>query len=367
MSEMFRIAGKQPLLEATFLARPNRFLVECLHGDQKVQAFLPNPGRLWEVLLPDTLIYLHKDPHVNPSRKTEFTVIGAMTEHGPVMLHTHKTNDVAAWLFDGGLVPGLENFRVVKREVSRGNSRFDLLVSDGTDQMLIEVKSCTLFGRKIAMFPDAPSLRAVKHLQELCEINRKEMAAGILFIVQSGDPEFFIPDFHIDYEFATKLYHSQIETSDSKKLAVKALKVAWSSDFSFSGEVREIPTPWNVVAQEAGENTIDLYINTFAEEGFYHIFVSSSSEPSKIRTLQRSYAKGGASSRTITIRTQQNIEGMVKKQLSMLCDRVETARDQTVFIFKDNPLKRRSFVQFLIHTRIDRLAPMIPSNLFVRQ
>ena len=98
--------------------------------------------------------------------------------------------------------------------------------------MLIEVKSCTLFGRKIAMFPDAPSLRAVKHLQGMRN-KQKEMAAGILLLCNQ-EIQFFIPDFHIDYEFATKLYHTQIKTSDSKT-GSQSIKSCWSSDFLLVG------------------------------------------------------------------------------------------------------------------------------------
>ncbi|MEA4878243.1 DNA/RNA nuclease SfsA [Aminobacterium sp. MB27-C1] len=355
MADIFHIGERNALIEARFLERPNRFLVICRLSDgERVQAFLPNPGRLWELLYPETTLYLIKESAAAASRKTKFTVVGALAEHGPVMLHTHKTNDVAAWLFNQGQVPGLEAYRVVRREVSWGNSRFDLLISNGKEPMVIEVKSCSLFGKKIAMFPDAPSTRALKHLNELRRINEQEIRAGILFIVQSGHPDFFIPDYHTDFDFSMALKENQFESSQNERLMIKALKISWDKLFTMRQKIEEIPILWNLLKQECTTKGYSLSIHML-ENGQYGIHV--------LPQIKK------ASSRILAIRTTQPIEETLFNRLSLLCDDAKFLEDRGIkmFIFNKNPLKEPDFVQFLIDMRINRLESMIASNLLVRQ
>ena len=87
---------KKPF-QATFVSRPNRFLVECVLNENHVQAFLPNPGRLQELPLPGATLYLNEESST-PLRKTSLTVIAVEREGVPVMLHTHRTNQVARYL-----------------------------------------------------------------------------------------------------------------------------------------------------------------------------------------------------------------------------------------------------------------------------
>jgi sugar fermentation stimulation protein A len=57
----------RPTQKALFLSRPNRFTITCNLNGKVVQAFLPNPGRLLELLLPGTPVYLEQAE--NPGRK----------------------------------------------------------------------------------------------------------------------------------------------------------------------------------------------------------------------------------------------------------------------------------------------------------
>ncbi|NMC95344.1 MAG: DNA/RNA nuclease SfsA, partial [Syntrophorhabdus sp.] len=96
---------KKPF-QATFVSRPNRFLVECVLNENHVQAFLPNPGRLQELLLPGATLYLNEESST-PLRKTSLTVIAVEREGVPVMLHTHRTNQVARYLIENGFIQNL--------------------------------------------------------------------------------------------------------------------------------------------------------------------------------------------------------------------------------------------------------------------
>jgi hypothetical protein len=122
-SPAFQFFG--PTEKALYLSRPNRFVLTCRLRGKTVNAFLPNPGRLSELLLPETSVYLDKTS--NPNRSLQYTAVALEREGFRIVLHTHRTNDVARYLIESGSVPGLSDHEVVRREVTHGNSRFDFL------------------------------------------------------------------------------------------------------------------------------------------------------------------------------------------------------------------------------------------------
>jgi sugar fermentation stimulation protein A len=86
----------EPTKRCSFISRPNRFTVVCKMGGKEVKAFLPNPGRLQELLFPGAPIYLEHSSV--PGRALAYTAVAAEREGRRVVLHTHKTNDVARYL-----------------------------------------------------------------------------------------------------------------------------------------------------------------------------------------------------------------------------------------------------------------------------
>ena len=229
---------------AFFLSRPNRFTVFCRLGKKVVKAFLPNPGRLRELLLPETLVYLEEAQ--NPQRKMPYTAVAVEREGTPVMLHTHRTNDVAHALINRKLIPGLEGAEVIKREVSEGKSRFDFLLKRGREKIFLEVKSCTLFSRQVAMFPDAVE-RGKRHIEELAGLsgggNTKD---AVLFIVQWPYAQVFAPEYHTDLEFAKALCKAR------DKIKIIPLSIRWRKDLSIDlSEIKVLDIPWERVEREA--------------------------------------------------------------------------------------------------------------------
>lgn len=114
-----------PTEKALFLSRPNRFILNCKLKGKTVKAFLPNPGRLSELLLPETPVYLERTS--NPNRSFPYTAVALERDGLRIVLHTRKTNEVARYLIESGAIPGLGDHEVVRREVPDGNSRFDFL------------------------------------------------------------------------------------------------------------------------------------------------------------------------------------------------------------------------------------------------
>jgi sugar fermentation stimulation protein A len=231
-----------PTEKAVFLKRPNRFVVFCSLNGKTIKAFLPNPGRLWELLLPGAVLYLEES--LQPERKLPYTVVAIEREGRPVMAHTHRTNDLVEHLLRGGMVPGLEEAEIIKREIQHGNSRFDFLLKKGEEEVYLEVKSCTLFGKRVAMFPDAVTIRGKRHMEELAELKDQGKSGAVVFLICWPKADFFMPDYHTDLKFSKTLL--------AVRGKVTFFPVAWemNSDLSLTSKVRMLEIPWDVLMKE---------------------------------------------------------------------------------------------------------------------
>lgn len=250
--------------KAVFKNRLNRFIIECSIKNKKVKAYLPNPGRLGELLLPKRELYLIKG-HVESGRTTQYTVIAVLKEGIPVLLHTHHTNNLAQLLIEQGKIPFFNGYSVVKQEVKIGNSRFDFLLRKDNKDFILEVKSCTLFGREIAMFPDAVTLRGRRHLIELSKLSSRGIHCGVLFIVYSPLVRYFMPEYHVDLEFSRTLYELR------NKLEIRAIAIEWSKEPFSETKVHELEIPWELIKREARDSGSYIVILTLKNAHKFNI------------------------------------------------------------------------------------------------
>jgi sugar fermentation stimulation protein A len=161
------------------------------------------------------------------------------------MLHTHHNNLVARKLIEDGLAHGLEGAEIFKAEHQVGRSRFDFLIRDDNADVLLEVKSCTLYRDTLAMFPDAVSSRATKHLLELEELTRKGYRTHVLFVVHSPTAQWFMPEHHTDLAFCRALLEVR------ERVQVNAVAVSWAQDLTLKDGARELSIPWDLVERES--------------------------------------------------------------------------------------------------------------------
>ena len=241
------------LVRARFLSRPNRFLIQCDWKGQTLSAFLPNPGRLQELLLPGRIVHLVREEK-SPNRKTRYTAVAVERDSHPIMLHTHRTNEVARYLLQKRKIPGLEKAKIVKSEFQIGRSRFDFLLKERGHYILLEVKSCTLVGKNVAMFPDAITERGARHLRELAQISEEGARTVVLFIVHWAFAEVFMPDYHTDLNF------SQTFLQVRNRVEVIPVSVRWEEDLSLSPKVRVLQIPWDHIEREARDRGSYLLI-----------------------------------------------------------------------------------------------------------
>jgi len=238
-----------PLLRARFLERPNRFLVRCdIEGLGFQEVFLPNPGRLWELLLPGAPLYVVPSDRLghgtSAGRKTKYTVLAVERDGRPVFLHTHLTNSVARFLIERGLIPALADARVVRAEYTVGSSRFDFLLRQGRRQVLLEVKSCTLYGNGVAMFPDAVTERGRRHLAELAALGARALRPCVLFLIHTPDVRWFMPDYHTDLAFSRTLLEVR------RQVKILPIAIEWTSELAIGTEVKPVSVPWRYLERE---------------------------------------------------------------------------------------------------------------------
>ncbi len=182
------------VLKAKFLARPNRFIAHCEVDGRRETVHVKNTGRCRELLVPDATVYLAVSD--NPDRKTKYDLIAVekVTPRGTIMINMDSQAPNAAafeWIASGGI---FGEGAIVRREVTYGKSRFDLYVEQGDRRAFVEVKGVTLEKDGIASFPDAPTERGIKHINELIAAKADGYEAIILFVVQMKGIDTFTPN-----------------------------------------------------------------------------------------------------------------------------------------------------------------------------
>ena len=193
-----RLAGVE---EAVFLRRNNRFTAEVLVGGRTETVHVKNTGRLRELLRPGARVWLQRA--AKPERKTAWDLIAAAAGDGVVNVDSQLPNALAEeWVRGGGLFPEPS---LVRREVTHGDSRFDLYAEHDGRRAFIEVKGVTLVRGGVALFPDAPTERGVKHLRGLSRCAAEGDEAWVLFVIARADAVAFAPNAETDPAFAQAL------------------------------------------------------------------------------------------------------------------------------------------------------------------
>ncbi len=189
------------IVEGKFIRRDNRFIAQVeINGNVEI-CHVKNTGRCRELLTEGAEVYI--EPSTNPERKTKFSLVAVNKKGRLVNMDSQAPNKVVeeaikeGWLFD--------NVTYCKREYTYGNSRFDFYIERGEEKAFIEVKGVTLENDNVVSFPDAPSERAVKHLDELYNAVGQGYGAYVIFVVQMSDVDYFVPNEINHKAFADKL------------------------------------------------------------------------------------------------------------------------------------------------------------------
>lgn len=185
---------------AIFLARPNRFVAIVRQEAEPFAVHVKNTGRCAELLTPGAQVYLERGQ--NPARKTPFDLVAV--EKGSLLVNMDSAAPNAAakeWLAAGGLGP----LEALRAEYRLGDSRFDFYAEQAGRKLLVEVKGCTLETAGYARFPDAPTLRGLKHVNELAALAGQGWRCCVLIVIQMKGPHTFGPNWATHPEFGQAL------------------------------------------------------------------------------------------------------------------------------------------------------------------
>ncbi len=191
--------------EGRFESRPNRFIAYVNIVGRTEKVHVKNTGRCRELLTENAQVFLNKSS--NPERSTAYDLVAVKKKERIINMDSQAPNKaVEEWLLRGGL---FENITFLKPETTYESSRFDFYVETPEDKIFIEVKGVTLEQENVVLFPDAPSQRAVKHINELAKAVKEGYKAYILFVIQMGDVMFFTPNRSTHPEFADALLRAR--------------------------------------------------------------------------------------------------------------------------------------------------------------
>ncbi len=193
---------------AVFLERPNRFVAQVELNGVPTVCHVKNTGRCRELLLPGAVVYLEEADKSERKTKYDLIAVEKATERGTLLINmdAQAPNRVfQEWALAGQFLPGLT---LLRPECRWGNSRFDFYFEAGERKGFVEVKGVTLEEHGRACFPDAPTQRGVKHLEELIACQRKGYEACICFVVQMSGMSDFSPNDRTHPAFGAALRHA---------------------------------------------------------------------------------------------------------------------------------------------------------------
>ena len=176
--------------EARFLSRPNRFIAHIeIDGEPEI-CHVKNTGRCRELLIRDARVFVQEVIAAN--RKTKYDLIGVYKGERLINMDSQVPNKVFnEWVMSSKF---FNNLKLIRPECKFQSSRFDFYIETDTRKIFVEVKGVTLEENGVVLFPDAPTERGIKHINDLCQCVNEGYEAYLVFIIQMKDVRYFTPN-----------------------------------------------------------------------------------------------------------------------------------------------------------------------------
>ena len=195
---------KTDLVHGILIRRYKRFLADIkLDNGDVVVAHCTNSGSMRSCIVEGAEVYL--TPENDPKRKTRFTWEMIKINDSWVGINTNNPNRFVFEALKSGIIPGLDTYEIVKREVKFEDSRFDIYAENSEEKCFIEVKNVTYKHEDFVLFPDAITTRGLKHLLTLQKAKSEGYRAVMVYVIQRMDVSKFAPANKIDTKYAETL------------------------------------------------------------------------------------------------------------------------------------------------------------------
>ena len=177
------------LVEGIFLERVNRSLARVEVNGREVDVHVANSGRMKELFVPGWRVLVR--PVTGEHRKTKFDLVLVDMGSALASADARMPNALVAEGVANGHLQQFAGYPEVRREVTFGDSRLDLMLEGPSGRCYIEAKSVTLVQKGVALFPDAPTVRGAKHLRTLKAVLEVGHRAAVVFVIQRPDASQF--------------------------------------------------------------------------------------------------------------------------------------------------------------------------------
>ncbi|MBC8014359.1 MAG: DNA/RNA nuclease SfsA [Sporomusaceae bacterium] len=191
------------IIQGIFLKRVNRFIAHVLIDHIEHVVHVKNTGRCRELFIQGAVVFL--EPAQNPGRKTAYSLIAIYKGDRLINIDSQVPNHVVFEALQAGRIPELGLPDKGKKEVTYGNSRFDIYFERAQKKSFIEVKGVTLEENGVVMFPDAPTIRGTKHVYEMIKAVEAGYGGYIFLLIQMKGVDYFRPNTKMDGDFSNAL------------------------------------------------------------------------------------------------------------------------------------------------------------------
>lgn len=229
MIEIFKI---DKVLPCSIIERINRFTVKIEIEGKEDYALLTNTGRLKEIIIKgNKAICMPR----NEVKKLKYTLIGTYVDQDTyTLIDTRLQMKIFEMLHEKGLISWLKVAVLYKRNARINNSLIDYLFRENSKDIYLEIKSAVLFDGYYSMYPDCPSIRGRKHVEELINLSKNKIRSIICFISAHPLAKAFKPSKEGDFVLADlieKAYKNfKVEVYAIKFFLNKVGKVIFETD-----------------------------------------------------------------------------------------------------------------------------------------
>jgi sugar fermentation stimulation protein A len=366
--------------EAFFVERDNRFVMQLRKKDgQLIKAYVANPGRMEEFQVINHPFFITS----GNSGKYDYRVVATEYQGSYILLDTIKINSIVDHMLKNDMIPAFRGSKTIRREYSVNRSKFDFLIErENQPPTLLEVKSCSLCHNGIAMFPDAPTTRGKRHLEDLQELNDRNYDCYTLYLINHKYATSFMPNWHTDMEYT-------IQFLQSDKVNFMAYSIQMTDPVTINPHVLQ---PIQIDFEQIKENCLDkgsymlvFYnektfkktIGALGERAFkkgYYVYVGSAmqglekrikrhlSKRKKIR-WHLDYISPGCMKvdKIFRINRKERLEALLAKQMTLISpDYIagfgasDSDAPSHLFYFPDRPYRRREFLDLLLDLRMGK-------------
>jgi sugar fermentation stimulation protein A len=362
--------------EASFVERDNRFVMTLEKNSRRITAYVANPGRMEEFLTPGHPFYITS----GNKGKYFYRVVSTAYQDSYVLLDTIKINYLVERMLKNNLIDIFADEKTIRREKTVGRSKFDFLVErENKKPALLEVKSCSLCHKKTAMFPDAPTQRGRRHLEDLNRLADEGYDSYTLYLTTHRHAAVFIPNGHTDPDYCAAF----INSGNIRFLAYSAAMTdPVTLDLS---TLKPIPIDFEktrILCKDRGAYLLVLYnnapftktIGSLGERQFkkgYYVYVGSAMRglENRVKRHMRKRKKRRwhldyilpyrmKAVKVYRIRREDRIEEQAAKRMMDICRHhvpgfgaSDSSMDSHFFYFSDPPHRSRNFLDLLLDFR----------------